>query len=144
MDGQPVEQFGVRGETPHAAKVVGSVDDPLAEVMVPHAVHDRPPRERVLRIGDPASQRRAAGRLQLRMWQLESRVETGHAVECAGERFADWLRDFAATLQAAGQSAPTILLAPAQQVIGATVYEVMFVADPDGLPLELIHSGKLV
>ena len=51
-----------------------------------------------------------------------------------------WLRDFAATLQ----SAPTILLAPAQQMIGATIYEVMFIADPDGLPLEFIHSGKSV
>ena len=55
-----------------------------------------------------------------------------------------WLRDFTAALQVAGQSAPTILLAPAQQVIGATVYEVMFIADPDGLPLEFIHSGKSV
>jgi catechol 2,3-dioxygenase-like lactoylglutathione lyase family enzyme len=51
-----------------------------------------------------------------------------------------WLGDFTATLQAAGQSAPTILLAPNQQMIGETVYEVSFIADPDGLPLEFIHS----
>jgi catechol 2,3-dioxygenase-like lactoylglutathione lyase family enzyme len=53
-----------------------------------------------------------------------------------------WLKDFTVTLQAAGQPAPTILLMPAQQNIGATIYEVTFIADPDGLPLEFIHSGK--
>jgi catechol 2,3-dioxygenase-like lactoylglutathione lyase family enzyme len=50
-----------------------------------------------------------------------------------------WLEDFSTKLQAAAQSAPTILLAPNQQVIGATVYEVTFIADPDNLPLEFIR-----
>jgi catechol 2,3-dioxygenase-like lactoylglutathione lyase family enzyme len=50
-----------------------------------------------------------------------------------------WLEDFSTRLQAAAQSAPTILLAPNQQVIGATVYEVTFIADPDNLPLEFIR-----
>jgi hypothetical protein len=49
------------------------------------------------------------------------------------------LKYFTTTLETAGQSAPTILLEPNQQAIGATVYEVAFIADPDGLPLEFIH-----
>jgi catechol 2,3-dioxygenase-like lactoylglutathione lyase family enzyme len=51
----------------------------------------------------------------------------------------NWLHDFTTKLQAADQPAPTILLAPAQQIIGANVYEVAFLADPDRLPLELIR-----
>ncbi len=53
-----------------------------------------------------------------------------------------WLGNFTATLQTAAQPAPTVLLTPSQQIIGANVYEVMFIADPDSLPLELIHRGK--
>jgi catechol 2,3-dioxygenase-like lactoylglutathione lyase family enzyme len=53
-----------------------------------------------------------------------------------------WLGNFTATLQTANQPAPTVLLTPTQQIIGANVYEVMFIADPDSLPLELIHRGK--
>jgi catechol 2,3-dioxygenase-like lactoylglutathione lyase family enzyme len=53
-----------------------------------------------------------------------------------------WLGIFTKTLQAAAQTAPTVLLAPAQQLIGENVYEVMFINDPDSLPLELIHRGK--
>jgi catechol 2,3-dioxygenase-like lactoylglutathione lyase family enzyme len=50
-----------------------------------------------------------------------------------------WLGDFTTTLQTAAQSAVTVLLAPSQQIIGANVYEVMFIADPDRLPLEFIR-----
>jgi catechol 2,3-dioxygenase-like lactoylglutathione lyase family enzyme len=53
-----------------------------------------------------------------------------------------WLSAFTATLQSAAQPAPTILLAPAQQMIGATVYEVLFISDPDNLPLEFIRRMK--
>ncbi len=53
-----------------------------------------------------------------------------------------WLRDLTTRLQAAAQPAPTILLAPAQQIIGTNVYEVAFLADPDRLPLELIHRSR--
>ncbi|MFP4134847.1 MAG: VOC family protein [Halothece sp.] len=38
----------------------------------------------------------------------------------------------------------TVLLEPTQQMIGETVYEVAFIADADGLPLEIIRNqGKL-
>jgi catechol 2,3-dioxygenase-like lactoylglutathione lyase family enzyme len=50
-----------------------------------------------------------------------------------------WLDHFTTTLQAAAQPAPTVLLVPTQQIIGTNVYEVMFINDPDHLPLELIR-----
>jgi catechol 2,3-dioxygenase-like lactoylglutathione lyase family enzyme len=50
-----------------------------------------------------------------------------------------WLQDLAHRCRLADRSAPTVLLAPEQQIIGTTVYEVAFVADPDGLPLEFIR-----
>jgi catechol 2,3-dioxygenase-like lactoylglutathione lyase family enzyme len=53
-----------------------------------------------------------------------------------------WLGIFTATLQLAAQPAPTILLALAQQMIGSTVYEVLFISDPDSLPLEFIRRMK--
>jgi catechol 2,3-dioxygenase-like lactoylglutathione lyase family enzyme len=55
-----------------------------------------------------------------------------------------WLDDFTATLQLAAQPAPIVLLAPSQQMIGATVYEVLFIKDPDQLPLEFIHRGRSI
>ncbi len=38
--------------------------------------------------------------------------------------------------------APQILLAPHQQQIGDHLYEVAFIADPDDLPIELLHVVK--
>ncbi|NJR49635.1 MAG: VOC family protein [Leptolyngbyaceae cyanobacterium CSU_1_3] len=35
-----------------------------------------------------------------------------------------------------------VLLEPTQQMIGDRVYEVMFIADPDGLPIELIREMR--
>jgi catechol 2,3-dioxygenase-like lactoylglutathione lyase family enzyme len=55
-----------------------------------------------------------------------------------------WLGDFTATLQLAAQPAPIFLLPPSQQMIGATVYEVLFISDPDQLPLEFIHRGRSI
>jgi catechol 2,3-dioxygenase-like lactoylglutathione lyase family enzyme len=51
-----------------------------------------------------------------------------------------WLTSFRTQLQAVAQTSPTVLLAPTQQIIGATIYEVIFIADPDGLPLEFIRK----
>ena len=55
---------------------------------------------------------------------------------------ATWLAALTTQLQAATKSAPKILLAPTQQAIGANVYEVTFIADPDNLPLEFIRKLK--
>ena len=52
----------------------------------------------------------------------------------------DWLGALSDRLQSATQSTTKILLAPAQQSIGKTVYEVTFIADPDNLPLEFIRK----
>jgi catechol 2,3-dioxygenase-like lactoylglutathione lyase family enzyme len=51
-----------------------------------------------------------------------------------------WLAQLNPKLRSIASSTPKILLAPTQQVIGANVYEVTFIADPDNLPLEFIRS----
>lgn len=56
-----------------------------------------------------------------------------------------WLRALQATFEQAAQAMPdqyqslTVLLLPTQQMIGDRVYEVTFIADSDGLPLEFIR-----
>jgi catechol 2,3-dioxygenase-like lactoylglutathione lyase family enzyme len=49
---------------------------------------------------------------------------------------ADWLGD----LQAKFDPPLTVLLEPTQQMIGMRVYEVAFVADRDGMPLEFLRQ----
>lgn len=51
----------------------------------------------------------------------------------------DWLNKLSDRLTSSTQTNLNVLLAPAQQAIGATVYEVTFIADPDNLPLEFIR-----
>ncbi len=50
---QPIEQFGMRGQVAHAAKIVGRIDDPATEVIEPNTIHDRAPRKRVAAVDDP-------------------------------------------------------------------------------------------
>ena len=50
-----------------------------------------------------------------------------------------WLQDLGDRLRAAGAAAPPTLLAPCQQAIGTQIYEVAFIADADGLPIELLR-----
>lgn len=57
----------------------------------------------------------------------------------AGQDVPTWLAQLTRQFQAADQSL-TILLPPTQQMIGDRVYEVTFLADPDGLPLEFIRQ----
>lgn len=57
----------------------------------------------------------------------------------------DWLDQLRADWQAAAQTQTQlpplrVLLEPEQQMIGEGLYEVAFIADADGLPLELIRS----
>ena len=57
-----------------------------------------------------------------------------------------WLADFQAQYQAASSSNPVlapelkVLLEPEQQQIGNHIYEVLFLSDPDSLPLEFIRA----
>jgi hypothetical protein len=81
---QPVEQFGMRGSRAHPAKIARGGHDPLAEVVVPHAVHDAPPGERILRIGEPAGERRAAVALGVVGRQVKPALERLHEHERAG------------------------------------------------------------
>lgn len=59
-----------------------------------------------------------------------------------------WLEELKTKLGQLSQSDPTlffpltVLLEPEQQMIGETVYEVAFIADRDGLPLEFIRVMK--
>lgn len=59
-----------------------------------------------------------------------------------------WLRALETQLSELSQQDPTqfspltILLEPEQQMIGETVYEVAFIADQDGLPLEFLRVMK--
>jgi catechol 2,3-dioxygenase-like lactoylglutathione lyase family enzyme len=54
----------------------------------------------------------------------------------------EWLSALSDRLNSFTQCHLNILLAPAQQSIGATVYEVTFIADPDNLPLEFIRRMR--
>lgn len=55
----------------------------------------------------------------------------------------DWLADLSERFQQvseAGMGEPLkVLLEPTQQIIGSSVYEVAFIADTDGLPLEFLR-----
>src|SRR5262245_7469733 len=53
LRGQPVEQFGVRRQRPHPTEVVGRIDNAAAEVILPDAVGDAPPGERIGWIAEP-------------------------------------------------------------------------------------------
>jgi catechol 2,3-dioxygenase-like lactoylglutathione lyase family enzyme len=55
------------------------------------------------------------------------------------EWLADLRQSFAAQGQSEGESPLQVLLEPQQQMIGHTIYEVAFIADADGLPLEFIR-----
>lgn len=61
------------------------------------------------------------------------------------ENLSTWLQELESNFAKAAQENPElfsplkVLLKPQQQMIGDRVYEVMFLADTDGLPLELIR-----
>lgn len=55
-----------------------------------------------------------------------------------GQTLPQWLSQFEQALKEIGYPL-NILLAPEQQMIGDRLYEVAFIADLDGLPLELIR-----
>ena len=63
----------------------------------------------------------------------------------SGENLPTWLNNLQARFTEAVETNPEtyqplkVLLAPIQQMIGENVYEVTFIADSDGLPLEFIR-----
>lgn len=50
-----------------------------------------------------------------------------------------WLGELRQRFEQSAQAMPKVLLEPQQQIIGDRVYEVAFLADADGLPLEFIR-----
>jgi len=60
-------------------------------------------------------------------------------VATLAESLPKWIRALEERLDTLGQGI-TILLEPQQQQIGDRVYEVAFVADPDGLPIEFLRA----
>ncbi|MEO0868902.1 MAG: VOC family protein, partial [Cyanobacteria bacterium J06642_11] len=59
----------------------------------------------------------------------------------ASANLPDWLEHLQQKADSAGHPV-TVLLAPQQQMIGTGVYEVAFIADADGLPLEFLRRLK--
>ena len=57
--GQPVKQLGMSRFGSHPSEVIRRRDDALSEVILPDAIHDRTPDQRVIRSRQPASQLRA-------------------------------------------------------------------------------------
>ena len=53
----------MRRRCPHPAKITGCRYQAPPEMPVPDAIDDRPPRQGIMGVGDPARQSRAAGRL---------------------------------------------------------------------------------
>ncbi|MDB9312392.1 VOC family protein [Spirulina sp. CS-785/01] len=58
------------------------------------------------------------------------------------ENLPQWLETLHTRFQEANLDPPTILLDPTQQMIGDRVYEVAFIADRDGLPIEFLRRLK--
>lgn len=57
---------------------------------------------------------------------------------------SQWLQDLQKTFHEQQSCPLNVLLEPMQQMIGEQIYEVTFIADPDGLPLEFIRvCGKI-
>ena len=62
----------------------------------------------------------------------------------------EWLNKARSRFQEASEKNPEqisplkVLLEPTQQMIGETVYEVAFIADTDGLPLEIIRKQSTI
>ena len=92
LDGQPVEQLGMRRPGAVAAEVVGRLDDSAAEMIVPEAIGDRTPGEHVLGAGEPVGQGGATAPLVLGMGQRKRAGQTGKARERSrADRFAGLL-----------------------------------------------------
>ncbi len=96
LAGQPVEQLGMRRRAAHAAEVVRRIAQPAAEMVMPDAVRDAPPGQRIPVVRDPVGERGAALGFVLGMRQLEARRERRHRAQRAALRLAERLVEIAA------------------------------------------------
>ena len=83
-DGQPVEQFRMRGRGAHVSEVVGGIHESGAEVILPDAIDDGAPRQHVVAGGDPVGQGGAARAFGFAILQREARRQPGHAGKRSG------------------------------------------------------------
>ncbi len=88
LDGEPVEELGVRGRLALRPEVLAGLDQAASEELLPQAVDVHPRHQRVVAIDEPAGQAEAIGRqrvLHRRQRQGRPRV---HALAARGERTA--------------------------------------------------------
>ena len=68
----------------HSAKIIRRLDEAAAEMIVPHAVHDGTPRQRIVRVDEPPRQRGAARAFVALVVDLELRRQISHTAKRAG------------------------------------------------------------
>src|SRR6185312_10715839 len=86
----------MRGKLTHFAEVVGRLDEAAAEVVLPKPIGDRPPDQRVLRIGQPSGKSSSAIALGMSRCKSESAIDSGNGGDGAGAEFLARLGDVAA------------------------------------------------
>src|SRR5205807_3343630 len=84
--GQPVQQLRMRGPATHFAEVVWRLHQATAEMIMPHTVHYRTPGQRIVRVRQPAGERRASPAFIMWISDFEFRRQRGDACQCAGRR----------------------------------------------------------
>src|SRR5436309_176451 len=72
----------------HATEIAWGLHDATTEVIMPNAVHNRSPGQRVSRVSDPTGQSGAAAPLILRIRNFKSRTQSRNTGQRAGaDRF---------------------------------------------------------
>ena len=89
---EPVEQFGMGGQRAHAAEIIRRFHQAAAEVILPDAIHDAAPGERIVGVREPLSERDAARALGVLGGEREARGQGRERGERAGGD--DFLRLF--------------------------------------------------
>ena len=97
--GEPVEQLRVGRRAAHFPEVVRRVAQAAAEVVMPHAIHDAAPGERVAFVGEPARERGAARGFVAGIGERKIAGQVRQITECAGTDEVGGLIDVAAREQ---------------------------------------------
>src|SRR5258708_4948494 len=83
--------------SPHPTEIVGGIDDPPAEMVMPEAIDDRPPCQDVRAIDDPAGEGPPTASLVIRVSQSELCFQTSDTGKRSGLDGGGGLVDVAAT-----------------------------------------------
>src|SRR5438445_2374938 len=68
----------------HATEIVGRIDDSAAKVIMPNAVNDRSPGQRIFWVSDPPGESGATSSFILRLRKLEARTQSRNRRQSAG------------------------------------------------------------